>query len=77
MTTSKPFQTLIYSNLRSFLDDWIYEEGEYVGISLINLPFLGSDSMLAPKSRTDDGILHLLVSSFSYIKTILNFTHIV
>ena len=46
---------------RSFLDDWVYEEGDYVTVSLINLPFLGSDSMLSPKSRTDDGVLHLLI----------------
>jgi hypothetical protein len=46
---------------RSFLDDWVFEEGEYVSVSVVNLPFLGSNSMLSPKSRTDDGVLHLII----------------
>ena len=53
---------------RSFLDDWIFEEGEYIGISLINLPYLGSDSMLSPKSRADDGVLHLMLVRYGISK---------
>ena len=49
------------SSTNSSLDDWIYESGEYVTITLLNQPFLDSTAMLAPQSRPDDGKLFLLI----------------
>ncbi len=43
------------------MDDWIYEEDDFVGLSVHNLPFVTSKSMMSPKSRIDDGIFYLVI----------------
>lgn len=46
---------------RSYMDDWIYEEDDFVGLSVHNLPFITPHTMISPKSRVDDGIFYLVI----------------
>lgn len=42
-------------------DGWTFEEDEYIIITLLNVPYIDSDGWIAPGSRIDDGLLHLLI----------------
>lgn len=42
-------------------DGWIFEQDEFVAISLINLPFIDGSAQLAPEASTNDGRLHLMI----------------
>lgn len=42
-------------------DGWTFEEDEYIIITLLNVPYIDSEGWIAPGSRIDDGLLHLLL----------------
>jgi len=40
---------------------WVVESSTYVGVCLVNVPFLSQDGPLAPDAKLDDGALHLVI----------------
>ena len=40
---------------------WIVESSEYLGASIVNVPYLSSDFMMAPDARLSDSSLYLVL----------------
>ncbi len=40
---------------------WTTEEDEFVCVYAVNLPYIDSNTFLAPRSRPDDGIIWMLI----------------
>ena len=40
---------------------WVTETSDYLGVSLVNLPYLSSDCKIAPNSNLSDGCLYLVI----------------
>ncbi len=40
---------------------WTTEEDEFVCVYAVNLPYIDSNTFLAPRSRPDDGLIWMLI----------------